>query len=332
MNYILNNIQLIMITRLQKMKKKLFQLFVTSMFMSILSCSSSIQPDIAYDIDPVLQQAVYKTAEDAANSFVWAVKQGDEEQLREILGADFRNNLLLGGISGTETADFIKAWEETHTLVTQDSKKEMLVVGKGQWVLPIPIVKEEKGWYFDIKEGLERIRIRRIGKNELATMQAVLAYYDAQMEYAEQDRNGNHILEYAQKFISTPGTHDGLYWETKNGEDLSPLGPLLANRKLDGGYHGYFYRILNAQGEHKKGDAYSYLIDGKMRAGFAMIAWPKVYGETGVMSFMVSHSGIVYEKNLGVDGASIAEKILTYNPSNDWLPTKEVSILFEKTQ
>jgi hypothetical protein len=153
----------------------------------------------------------------------------------------------------------------------------------------------------------------------------VLAYYDAQMEYAAQDRNGNGLLEYAPRFISTPGTRDGLYWEVQSGENPSPLGPLMADRTPGGGYHGYYYRILEAQGEHAKGGAYSYLIGDRMRAGFAVIAWPMEYGESGVMSFMVSHAGIVYEQDLGPDGADIAESMTAYDPGPGWRPVKEVN-------
>jgi hypothetical protein len=201
----------------------------------------------------------------------------------------------------------------------------LIAIGEGEWTLPIPIVQSASGWYFDIEEGLDRMRIRRIGRNELDAMQAVLAYYDAQMEYAQQDRNGNGLLEYAQKFISTPGTQDGLYWEAESGATPSPLGPLLADRSQGGGYHGYFYRILKAQGENARGGAYSYMLGGRMQAGFAMIAWPEEYGESGVMSFLVSHEGIVYEQNLGLDGVDTAEAMSAYDPDADWIAAEEVS-------
>jgi hypothetical protein len=156
-------------------------------------------------------------------------------------------------------------------------------------------------------------------------MQAVLAYFDAQMEYAEQDRNGDGILEYAQRFISTPGTQDGLFWEDQDGGTVSPLGPLMADHTPGGGYHGYFYRILKEQGDAGKGGAYDYMLGDRMQAGFALIAWPQEYGDSGVMSFMVSHDGIVHEKNLGPDSAEIASSMTTYNPDENWVPVKEVS-------
>ncbi|MCK5666385.1 MAG: DUF2950 family protein, partial [Thiotrichaceae bacterium] len=135
-----------------------------------------------------------------------------------------------------------------------------------------------------------------------------------------------------QKFISTPGTHDGLHWVVQADEPLSPLGRLFADHTPGGGYHGYFYKILKAQGKNAQGGAYSYVIGKHMRAGFALIAWPKEYGESGIMSFIVSHDGIVYEKNLGTEGASVAEKMLTYDPGTDWIPSKEVNAPLENGQ
>ena len=145
------------------------------------------------------------------------------------------------------------------------------------------------------------------------------------MEYAELDHNDDGILEYAQKLASMPGTHDGLFWEQEDGEEISPLGPLMADHKSGDGYFGYSYRILSAQGESAKGGSYSYLLGGRMRVGFALIAWPNEYGESGVMSFMVSHAGIVYEQNLGIDGAELAEAMSSFNPDDGWVPAKEVS-------
>jgi hypothetical protein len=242
-----------------------------------------------------------------------------------VLGADYREVLPLDQVDGKDVDNFITAWEKFNTLLPQGDKERLLAVGKGEWTLPIPIVSGTSGWYFDIEEGLERMRIRRIGRNELATMQAVLAYYDAQMEYAEQDRNADGFLEYARRFISSPGTHDGLYWDAEPGEAPSPLGPLMADHTPGGGYHGYYYRILDAQGEHARGGAYSYLIGDRMRSGFAVIAWPEDYGESGVMSFMVSHAGIVYEQDLGPDSASIAAAMQVYDPGPGWKAVQEVN-------
>jgi len=288
------------------------------------ACSESGKPDIALVVDPAIGQAVFVTPLDAAAAFVRVVKTQDEEMRRKLLGDDFRAVLPLDEVDDENRKNFIAAWAESHTLVAEGDEKMLIAVGEDQWILPIPIVVGESGWYFDIEEGLERILIRRIGRNELAAMQAVLAYYDAQMEYAEEDRNDDGMLEYAQKVVSSPETHDGLYWEVEPGETPSPLGPLMAGRTPGGGYHGYYYRILTAQGKHAPGGASRYIINGRMRFGFALIAWPDEYGESGVMSFMVNHSGIVYEQNLGPDGAAVAKAMQAYDPDSDWVPTVEV--------
>jgi hypothetical protein len=307
------------------MKSLLFGLLAAGALLCTVSCSDSDQAVVELNVDPDLGQAVFITPEDAANAFTQALMNEDAEKLAEVLGSDYREVLPLDEVDGEDVDNFITAWEKRNTLIPQGDQKMLIAIGEGEWTLPIPIVQSASGWYFDIEEGLDRMRIRRIGRNELDAMQAVLAYYDAQMEYAQQDRNGNGLLEYAQKFISTPGTQDGLYWEAESGATPSPLGPLLADRSQGGGYHGYFYRILKAQGENARGGAYSYMLGGRMQAGFAMIAWPEEYGESGVMSFLVSHEGIVYEQNLGLDGVDTAEAMSAYDPDADWIAAEEVS-------
>lgn len=300
-------------------------LLVAGAILFTVSCSDSDQANAELKIDSALGQAVFALPEDAANAFTLALRNGDEEMFSKLLGPDFRAVLPLGKVDDEDVENYLSAWEESNTLLPQGEHKMLIAIGKDKWTLPIPISSGDSGWYFDVEEGRERTTIRRIGRNELSTMQAVLAYYDAQMEYAQQDHNGNGMLEYAPKFISTPGTQDGLSWEVASGETYSPLGPLMADHTPGGGYHGYFYRILHSQGESAKGGAYSYMLGDKMRAGFALIVWPEEYGETGVMSFMVSHAGIVYEQNLGPDGAEIVEEMTSYNPEEGWLPVKEVS-------
>ena len=310
-----------------KKNKCCTSLLVISTTLFIVSCSGSGQPIAEQEVGPIsLNQAFYSSPEDAASALVQAIKNDNKELLSKVLGGNFREVLPLDKVTDNDVNNFLVAWEKNHTLIAQGDKKMLLAVGEQKWTFPVPIVLGTSGWYFDIKEGLERMRIRRIGRNELATMQAVMAYYDAQMEYAEQDRNNDGMLEYAQKFISTPGTHDGLYWDVAPDTAPSPLGTLLADRSPDGGYHGYYYHILNAQGKNAKGGAYSYLINNQMRAGFALIAWPKDYGDSGVMSFIVSHDGIVYEQNLGPEGAAIAKDMKTFDPDQNWLPSKEVNI------
>lgn len=332
MNYISNNMQMIVHHPLHIAIKYLFQLVAASMLLLTLSCSTAVQPTAELEVDPITQQASFKTPEDAANTFEQAVANNNKDHLSKILGPNYPEIEPLNNVPEQDVKNFLQAWEKHNTLLPQGDKKMLIAVGENNWTFPVPIVAGPSGWHFNIEEGIERMRIRRIGRNELATIQAVLAYYDAQMEYAEQDRNGDFMLEYAQKFISTPGIRDGLYWHVEPGEPLSPLGTLFADRSPGGGYHGYFYKILKAQGKNAQGGAYSYMLGEHMRAGFALIAWPKEYGESGIMSFIVSHDGIVYEQNLGSEGASVAEKMLTYDPGTDWIPSKEVNAPQENAQ
>ena len=306
------------------MKTLLFGILAAGAILCTVSCSESDQTSEELNVDPALGQAVFAMPEDAANAFTLALVNHDMEMFSKVLGANYREILPVDEIDSEDVGNFLAAWEKHNTLLPQGDQKMLIAVGEGEWTLPIPIVAGTSGWYFDMEEGADRIRIRRIGRNELDVMQAVLAYYDAQMEYAQQDRNGNGLLEYAQKFISTPGAQDGLFWEVEDGATPSPLGPLLADRSQGGGYHGYFYRILKAQGENARGGAYSYMLGEKMQAGFALVAWPVEYGESGVMSFLVSHAGIVYQQNLGPDGADTAEAMSAYDPDADWIPAEEV--------
>jgi hypothetical protein len=184
-------------------------------------------------------------------------------------------------------------------------------------------VKTGQGWRFDTKAGAEEMRLRRIGRNELAVMQVMLAIYDAEKEYARVDRNRDGVLQYAAKFTSSPGKQDGLYWPTKANEPQSPLGPAVVAARTagggsDAGYYGYRYKLLTGQGKNAPGGAYDYTVRGRMIGGFAAVAWPVKYGDTGVMTFMVSHDGVVYEKDLGPDTAARAAAITRFDPDSSW--------------
>ena len=322
MKNLLKTTQLSFVSQLHTTPGYLFWLLATAVILFTASCSDADKTGAELDVDPALGQAVFAEAEDAANSFTQALRTGDQNASKKLLGAD---GLPWDTVDEEDVDNYLKAWDKFHTLLPLGENKVLIAIGEGEWTMPIPITKGSSGWHFDMEEGLERIRIRQIGRNELATMQVVLAYYDAQMEYARQDRNGNGFLEYAQKLSSTPGTTDGLFWENEEGETVSPLGPLLADDSTGPGYYGYHHRILHVQGESAKGGAYSYMLGDNMRAGFALIAWPAEYGDSGVMSFIVSHSGIVYEQNLGPDGAEVAKAMTSYNPEEGWSPAKEVS-------
>lgn len=267
---------------------------------------------------PAFAQRAYPTPDAAAEAFVDAVSRVDGDALRIVLGADWRRFVPVAGVDADDVYNFLGAWAKRHRIVLETPDKALLAAGEGDWTLPVPIVKTPAGWRFDPRAGADAMRSRRIGRNELAAMQAALAYFDAQKEYAQKDRDGNGVLEYAQKFASSPGKHDGLYWPDATGQDESPLGPLYAPRTAGEGYHGYHFRILKAQGKDAPGGAYDYVIGGRMRGGFALVAWPVRYGETGVMSFLVSHDGILYEKDLGPGSDAAARALSRFNPDSSW--------------
>jgi len=263
-------------------------------------------------------QQVFSSAETAAQAFTDALRKVDRNALAKVLGANYKQFIKTDGIERANIEAYLAAWDKQHKVNT-DGDKAVLAVGEQGWTLPIPIVKRKAGWQFDVVAGADEMRTRRIGRNELATIQGILAYYDAQREYSAVDRNGDGIHEYAQKFFSTKGKKDGLYWESPLGMDESPLGPLLAEQNPKSpGYYGYHYKILTKQGKDAPGGAYDYIIGKRMRSGFAAIAWPVRYGDTGVMSFMISHAGIVYEKDLGPNSDAIARATTTFNPDSTW--------------
>jgi hypothetical protein len=226
---------------------------------------------------------------------------------------------------------FVKSYEEANLLEKSGDSKVVLSTGKDNWPFPIPIVKDAAGWRFDAKQGGEEILNRRIGRNELSAIQAVQAYVDAQREYYLSNPQRDKLLHYAQRIVSTPGKRDGLYFPTKAGERPSPLGPGFDRAKAQGyekakdaaagkpvPYHGYFYRILNRQGPDAPGGAYDYVAQGKMIGGFALVAWPASYGNSGVMTFIANHEGVVYEKDLGPDTPAAVKKITRFNPDKSW--------------
>jgi hypothetical protein len=266
-------------------------------------------------------QKVYPTPEAAADAFTDALRKADRQALAVVLGQNYKQYVSTDNIDKSNIEAYLKAWDKQHKVYNEGDKAAMVSIGdEPGWTLPIPIAKRKTGWQFDLVAGADEMRTRRIGRNELATMQAILAYYDAQREYSAVDRNGDGIYEYAQKLVSTKGKKDGLYWESPLGMDESPLGPLLAKQKPKGGagYYGYHYKILTKQGKDAPGGAYDYIIGKRMRSGFAAVAWPVRYGDTGVMTFIVSHAGIVYEKDLGPSTEAAASAMTAFNPDSSW--------------
>lgn len=276
---------------------------------------------VAWTPAAVAQEKVFPSPEAAMNAFGDAVATSDEDALRAIFGADFRR--YFPPLGAEDRYRFLAAWAKAHSVKPEGDAKALVEVGDDGWTLPIPIVKTAQGWRFDVRAGVDEMRVRRIGRNERAVIQVMLAIFDAQKEYATQDRNGDGVLEYASKFDSARGKHDGLYWPTKAGEAPSPLGPAVATARAArggtaDGYFGYRYKMLTAQGKNASGGAYDYVVGGRMIGGFAAVAWPVRYGDTGVMTFMVSHDGIVYQKDLGPDTAVRAAAITRFDPDSTW--------------
>jgi hypothetical protein len=279
-------------------------------------------------------QESFPSPGEAVQSLVTAVRAEDMKQLRVILGPG--SETLIS--SGDDAADrvgrekFIKAYDQRHRLEQTSASKTVLHIGDDDWSLPIPVVKKGDTWVFDIRTGKQEILNRRIGRNELHVMDVLHAYVDAQHEYATKDCKGGGSVEFAQQLISTEGKHDGLYWKTEEGEEMSPLGPLVARAAKEGyanpnlsPFHGYYFRILKSQGKRATGGAYSYVVKGKMILGFALVAYPAEYGNSGIMSFIVNQEGIIFEKNLGRKTKHIAEAMKIFDPDKTWKAVGETS-------
>jgi hypothetical protein len=277
------------------------------------------------------KQKTFASPEEAAKALVTAVKAADKKAMLEILGTGAKALVESGDAVADKQAGerFAKAYDEANKLEKSGDAKAVLSVGKDGWPFPIPLVKGDKGWSFDTKAGKEEVLNRRIGRNELSVIQVLQAYVDAQREYYLRNPQGDKLLHYAQKFESSPGKKDGLYFPVKAGEMQSPLGPLVTGAKAEGygkneksskraPYHGYRFRILKAQGPDAPGGAYSYVANGQMIGGHAVIAWPDQYGNSGVMTFMINQDGVVYQKDLGPQTATAAQKITTFNPDKTW--------------
>ena len=262
---------------------------------------------------------VFATPEAAMTTFGNAVINDDEPTLQKLFGGKFRD--IIPPVGAEVRSQFLTAWGKSHA-VDQKESRAYIDVGDDGWTFPIPLVKGSKGWQFDTLAGVEEMRVRRVGRNELAVIQTMLAITDAQAEYALTPHDGSKTLVYASKLSSTPGKQDGLYWASAPGEPQSPLGAAFrgagTSHASKDGYYGYHYKLLDSQGPNAPGGAYSYLVNGNLFGGFAVLAWPARYQDTGVMSFMVSHDGQVYERDLGADSAVKAKEIRTFDPGAGW--------------
>ena len=277
-------------------------------------------------------QRSFATPDEASAALADAVRAKSASALLAVVGPASRSWLFTGD-KVADTNDwnrFLAAYDQKHVLEAQGDAKAILDVGDDAWPFPAPIVKRGSKWMFDAEAGREEIVNRRVGRNELDTIQTMLAIVDAQREYAEHDADGNGFADYAKRFRSTPGKKDGLYWPQEPGDGgESPLGPLVANATSEGygeqvksskpeAYHGYRYKILTAQGKNAQGGDYDYMVGDKLLGGFAVVAWPANYRSSGVTTFLVNHDGVVYEKDLGPQTASIASHMSRFDPDATW--------------
>jgi hypothetical protein len=292
-------------------------------------------------------QQTFSTPEQATQALIDAVQTKDRTALAKLFGPDYDQLLSGDRVEDERNLDnFASAIQQSNQLQKDADDKYTLLVGKDNWPMPIPIVHRGGQWLFDTKAGLDEILNRRIGENELSAITTCRAYVVAQWEYfTEGDHDNDSVAEYAQRFMSSPGQHDGLYWETAEGETPSPFGALVAEARSEGygprprsqkasasetprqsqgsqnprrPYHGYFFKILTSQGPHAPGGKYSYIINGDMIAGYALVAYPAKWGNSGVMTFIVNQQGRVYQKNLGADTLKIASAITAYDPDPTW--------------
>jgi len=309
-----------------RMKKTAARLIAYIAFV-ILTAAFFVQAEAA---SSQAKQKTFPSAEEAVKALVTAIKISDEKELQAIFGPS--GEVLFS--SGDPVADrqgrerFLTQYEVKNSFLSRKDRV-ILLLGNDEWPFPIPVVKHGKKWFFDTAKGKEEILSRRIGENELNTIDVCLAYVDAQREYAMMDVDGDGISEYAEKLMSDPGRKNGLYWETKEGEAPSPIGALLAEARKEGyggktakdtavPFHGYYYRALKAQGKNAAGGAYEYMVKGKMIGGFALVAYPAKYGNSGIMTFIVNHDGVVFQKDLGINTTQYAENLQEFDPDRTW--------------
>jgi len=286
------------------------------------------QPAIAAPAS--VEQKSFATPDDAQKGVVDDLKSGNLPDLVKIFGPGIEPILNSGDPVADQNARerFVAASEDSHHF-DGSGDTLTLVVGKDDWPFPIPLKKAGDRWRFDTAAGREEILDRRIGENELSTIQTMLAYVDAQGDYAELQRQRSGTPEYAQRILSNPGKMDGLYWPSQEGEPQSPLGPLVAAARAAGyrrsakaeepsPYHGYIYKVLTSQGANAPDGAADFIVNGRMIGGFGLVAWPARYGDSGVMTFIVNHDGVVYQKNLGPQTARLAPAISRFDPDPSW--------------
>ncbi len=272
---------------------------------------------------PAAKLQGFPTADAAAAALTDAVRSKNIKAIASMFGNDWRDFVPADADErDRRRANFLAAWDESHKVTVTDGTKAVVEVGKSGWTLPVPIFKDGAEWRFDIEAGRKEMWARQIGRDELAVIQTLLAIVDAQRDYAALDPMKTGAPAYARRLLSSPGRKDGLYWEAPAGQPQSPLGPAVAKAQAGSstpdGHYGYNFRLLYAQGPAAPGGARDYIVGGRMIGGFGVIAWPLRYGETGVMTFIVSQSGDVYQRDLGPETAQRAAAIVVFNPDKDW--------------
>jgi DUF2950 family protein len=309
-------------------------LFSTSSAASLNRLASLIAGVLAFAmVSAANAQQSFKTADEAADVLVSAARAGDQKGLLTVLGRDGADIVSSGDAVADASARnrVVEAYDAKHQVVMEGNDKGVLVIGREDWPFPIPLVRKDGTWRFDTAAGREEILYRRIGRNELDAIETCLAYVDAQQEYAERGIAGNGV--YAQRIVSRPGKKDGLFWPAQSSADESPLGELAASAAAEGyragqqraPYHGYYYKVLTRQGPNAPGGTLDYVVRGNMIGGFALVAYPAEYRNSGVMTFLVNHQGNVYEKDLGPDTARIAAGMTSFNPDNTWRRVADVA-------
>ncbi len=274
----------------------------------------------------------FSSPEQAAVALAAAWRSGKKSEILAIFGPA-ADRLVSSGdpIAEREARERLaSSYDDAHRLDMEGADKAVIVLGKEEWPYPIPLVKRGTGWLFDVKAGAEQIIERRIGRNELNAIEVCRAYVEAQRDYAAKDPLGDGLHEYARRVASVGARHVGLYWPTSPGEQESPLGPLVAAAEAQGfppasaeglaPFHGYYYRILTRQGKSAPGGAQDYFVNGRLTGGFALVAFPATWGDSGVMTFIVNQTGVVFQKNLGPNTASIARRMSEYDPDETWKP------------
>jgi len=301
--------------------------FVVSMVVCAIFCGMI---SISVAAAAPANEKTFASPGDAVLAVYNAAKSNDQEALNAIFGSDAQKILHTGDdvADSAMRADFIRRYEEMHRVVLEPDHTATLYIGSENWPFPIPLVKNASGsWYFDTGSGEQEILYRRVGRNENDAIEILHAMVDAQKDYAAASRDGAPAGQYAQKFLSDDGKHNGLYWKTSENEEPSPIGDLLAEASSEGytakqreptPFHGYVFRMLTKQGAGAPGGAKNYLASGKQAGGFAFVAYPALYRNSGVMTFIVNKSGTIYEKDLGVKTAEIAAAMTDYNPDSSW--------------